>query len=43
MTSNIKERYQNPSVGDVIKLRLLTYNGNSLSNLNKIEKVDIFF
>jgi hypothetical protein len=43
MAQNIKERYQNPSVGDVIKLRLLTYNGNSLSNLNKIEKVDIFF
>lgn len=38
-----KERYQNPSVGDEIRLRLLTYNSNNLSDLYEIEKVEIYF
>lgn len=38
-----KERYQNPTVGDDIKLRLLTYNSNNLSDLYEIEKVEIYF
>lgn len=38
-----KERYQNPAVGDNIKLRLLTYNSNNFSDLSEIEKVEIYF
>lgn len=38
-----KERYQNPAIGDDINLRLLTYNSNNLSDLDDIEKVEIFF
>jgi hypothetical protein len=38
-----KERYQNPAVGDEIKLRLLTYNSNNLSDLYEIEKIEIYF
>jgi hypothetical protein len=38
-----KERYQNPSCGDTIKLRLFTYNSNNRSNVQDIEKVEIFF
>ena len=41
--SKTVERYQNPSVGDDINLRLLTYNNNNLSDLNQIEKVEIYF
>lgn len=37
-----KERYQNPAIGDDIKLRLLTYNSNNLADLYEVEKVDIF-
>jgi len=40
--SATKERYQNPVVGDDIRLRLLTYNSNNLSDLYEIEKVEIF-
>lgn len=40
--SKIVERYQNPSVSDDIKLRLLTYNSNNLADLFEIEKVEIF-
>lgn len=38
-----KERYQNPAVGDDVKLRLFTYNSNNLVDLNSIEKVEIYF
>lgn len=38
-----KERYQNPAVGDDVKLRLLTYNSNNLADLNKIESVEIYY
>ena len=41
--ASVKERYQNPTVGDEIKLRLLTYNSNNLSNLYEIEKVEVYF
>ena len=41
--SKTVERYQNPSVGDSINLRLLTYNNNNLSDLSQIEKVEIYF
>lgn len=42
MTKTV-ERYQNPAVGDTIKLRLLTYNSNNLSDLYEIEKIEIYF
>lgn len=38
-----KERYQNPAVGDTVKLRLFTYNSNNLADLSSIEKVDIYY
>lgn len=38
----LKERYQNPSVGDDVNLRLFTYNNNTLSNVKKIERIEIF-
>lgn len=40
--SKVVERYQNPAVGDDIKLRLLTYNSNNLTDLYEIEKVELF-
>ena len=39
----IKERYQNPAVGDTIKLRLFTYNSNNLADLDNISKVEIYY
>lgn len=39
----IKERGQNPTLGDTILLRLLTYNSNALADVYEIEKVEIFF
>lgn len=37
------ERYQNPAVGDDIKLRLFTYNSNNLADVFSISKVDIYY
>jgi hypothetical protein len=37
-----KERYQNPTVGDQINLRLFTYNSNNRRNVEEIQKVEIF-
>jgi len=39
----IKERYQNPAIGDSVKLRLFTYNSNNLADLSSICKVDIYY
>lgn len=36
-----KERYQNPTTGDTVKLRLFSYNSNNLANLT-VEKVEIY-
>lgn len=38
-----KERYQNPAVGDDIKLRLFTYNSNNSADLYSVESVDIYY
>jgi hypothetical protein len=38
----IKERNQNPVVGDDINLRLFTYNSNHRQNVDEVEKVEIF-
>lgn len=40
--SRILERYQNPTVGDNIRLRLFSYNSNNLADIN-IEKIEVFF
>ena len=37
-----KERHQNPTCDDTINLRLFTYNSNNKSNVQSIEKVDIY-
>lgn len=38
----MRERFTNPVVGDDIILRFYTYNSNNLSNVEEIEKVEIF-
>jgi hypothetical protein len=38
-----KERYQNPAIGDLVNLRLFTYNNNNLADLKSVEKVDIYY
>lgn len=38
-----KERFQNPTCGDDIHLRLLVYNSNNLRNVKSVDKVEIFF
>jgi hypothetical protein len=38
-----KERYQNPAVGDDIKLRLFTYNSNNSADLYSVDAVDIYY
>jgi len=38
----IKERYQNPSTNETVRLRLFFYNANSFANVDKIEKIDIY-
>ena len=37
-----KERYQNPTPGDQVNLRLFTYNSNNKSNVDSIDKVEIY-
>ena len=37
-----KERYQNPVVGDLVNLRLFTYNSNNLTDVMSVEKIEIF-
>jgi hypothetical protein len=36
------ERYQNPVVGDTVVLRLFVYNTNALTDIQSVEKVDIY-
>jgi hypothetical protein len=38
-----KERFQNPTCGDDIQLRLLVYNSNNLRSVKSVDKVEIFF
>ena len=38
-----KERYQNPSCGDTINLRLFTYTSNNRSDIQSIQNVEIYF
>jgi hypothetical protein len=39
---SIKERYQNPVVGDDVKLRLFVYNSNNFADINIINYIDIY-
>jgi hypothetical protein len=39
----IKERFQNPVVGDTVNLRLFTYNSNNRSDFQNVQQVDIYF
>lgn len=38
-----KQRYQNPIVGDTVRLRMMVYSSNMLNNVQSIEKIDIYF
>lgn len=38
----LKERYQNPTVNDTVRLRLFTYNSNNFASLTSIEQVDVY-
>lgn len=38
-----KERTQNPTCNDTIRLRLFSYNSNNRASLQSIQKVDIYF
>lgn len=38
-----KERFQNPSITDTIRLRMFTYNSNNLADVDQIIQVDIYF
>lgn len=37
-----KERYQNPTCGDTVNLKLFVYNANNLRNVESVEKVEIY-
>jgi hypothetical protein len=39
----MNERFQNPALGDDIRLRLFTYNSNNRADINEILSVDIYF
>lgn len=38
-----KERNQNPTPGDTLNLRLITYNSNNLRSVASVDKVEIYF
>lgn len=37
-----KQRYQNPVVGDTIRLKFLTYSSNTLDDVKSIDQIDIY-
>lgn len=37
-----KERYQNPAINDIVKLRLFTYNSNVLADVT-VEQINIYY
>jgi hypothetical protein len=37
-----KERYQNPVIGDTLKLRLFTYNANNRANVYSVDSVEVY-
>lgn len=40
--SNVKERYQNPTVNETVRLRLFFYNSNNFSDVSSIEKIELY-
>ena len=38
-----KERFQNPTTGDTLKLRLFTFNSNNSADVQEIQEVKIYF
>lgn len=38
----LKERYQNPVVGDTVRLRLFFYNSNNFADINSVEEINIY-
>lgn len=38
-----KERHQDPAVGDTLRLRLVTWNANTLTDVYSVEKVEVYF
>jgi len=43
MVQQIKERYQNPTVDEEVRLRMYFYNSNLFSNVYEIKEINIFF
>lgn len=39
----MKERYQNPVIGDTLRLRVFSYNSNARMDFQSVEKVEIYF
>jgi len=37
-----KERFQNPNIGDTVILRMLIYNNNQASDVNGVDKIEIW-
>ncbi len=42
MSINVKERYQNPTPNDTVRLRLMAFNSNNFANVESIENVLIY-
>lgn len=40
---SLRERTQNPVIGDTVKLRLYVYNSNHRQDVHKVKKVDIYY
>lgn len=40
---SLKERFQNPTSTDTVRLRLFTYNANNFADVELIEKIDIYY
>lgn len=40
---NLRQRYQNPTLGDTVRLRLLTFNSNLPTNFDSFESVEVFY
>jgi hypothetical protein len=38
-----KERYQNPVIGDSVRLKLFSFRSNNRTNFNAVDKVEIYF
>jgi hypothetical protein len=38
-----KERYQNPAVGDTVRLRNFFYNANNLADVSSVDKIEIYY